>query len=208
MIGRKKDSRSTSGSVRADSVANEATVTPEPQEEHHAPNYTAPKGKPTPSRKQQQQARRQPLVPADRKAAKEANRAALREQRMKENIAMQTGDEKHLPLKDKGPQRRYIRDYVDARFNVGDFMIIALLLIFVAGIFIQSIQLVTVTLMWIFIALLALDLWFMWRGLKKKLLAKFGQVEPGSTMYAINRAMMIRRIRLPKPQVKRGQYPS
>ena len=42
---------------------------------------------------------------------------------------MVTGDERHLPLRDKGPVRRFIRDYVDARFSIGEILLPALVLI-------------------------------------------------------------------------------
>ncbi|MDO4251876.1 MAG: DUF3043 domain-containing protein [Rothia sp. (in: high G+C Gram-positive bacteria)] len=177
------------------------------QEQHKPAGYTAPKGRPTPSRKEQEAARRQPLVPKDRKAAKEANRQAMREQRLREQEALQSGDERYLPARDKGPQRRYVRDYIDARFNIGDYMIFIILGVFVFGLFSSSMQAISAVLMWVIILVWVLDTWFMWRRLKKKMTLAFGQLEPGLTMYAINRVLMIRRFRLPKPQVKRGDYP-
>ena len=206
MFKRKNDDSSAPAAVRADSVQAE----PETQEKtvNNDPKYTAPKGRPTPSRKEREAARKKPLVVTDRKAAKAAEREALREQRAREQRALQTGDEKYMPLKDKGKQRRYIRDYVDARFNVGDYMLLILFVLLILGWVIPGAQLQFTFAMWALLLLFVLDLWFMWRGLKKKLLAKFGDIETGATMYACNRAMMIRRLRLPKPQVKRGQYPS
>ena len=51
---------------------------------------------------------------------------------------MQTGDEKHMPLKDRGPQRRFMRDVVDARWNLGEFVLpVAVLLIVVQLVFAQ-----------------------------------------------------------------------
>ena len=38
-------------------------------------------------------------------------------------------------------------------------------------------------------------------------IAKFGEVQRGSGMYAFNRVMMIRRMRRPYPLVKYGEYP-
>lgn len=134
MFKRKKDSAASqpeaAGSVRADlTTPTDAESDPKYQD----PKYTAPKGRPTPSRKEQQAARRKPLVVEDRKAAKEAERQARREQQIREQQALKTGDEKNMPLKDRGKQRRYIRDYVDARFNIGDYMIIILLIFMVLG---------------------------------------------------------------------------
>lgn len=204
VFGRNKNSTKSSGSVAVESTRDTSPVeTPS----ESSSKYTPPKGRPTPSRKQQVAARKQPLVPTDRKAAKEADRDAAREQRKLENIALQTGDERYLPVRDRGAQRRYIRDFVDARFNVGDFMIVVLIAIFVIGMFAHNAQLFSTILMWSLLLIWALDTWLMWRKLKKRLLAKFGNLEPGAGMYAFNRVMMLRRFRLPKPQVKRGQYP-
>lgn len=203
MFGRNKNSVETAETTAVDSAP------PAASSKNNGPaNYTPPKGRPTPSRKEREAARRTPLVPADRKAAKEAQRAAEREFRAKQQHALQTGDERYLPLNDRGPQRRYIRDYVDARFNVGDFMLIIVLLIFIIGLVVPSTQQFTALLMWVMILLWILDYFIMWRKLKKKLTEKFTTVEPRSGLYAFNRVMMIRRFRLPKPQVERGNYPS
>ncbi|MDY3049339.1 MAG: DUF3043 domain-containing protein [Rothia sp. (in: high G+C Gram-positive bacteria)] len=192
------------------SLAPDEQVTPaQPQQEDQSKgSYTAPKGRPTPSRKEREAARRTPLVPADRKAAKEAEREADRELRAKQQLALQTGDERYLPVNDRGPQRRYIRDYVDARFNLGDIMLIVILAVFIVGLFSPGTQQYTVLFMWAMILLWIADYYIMWRKLKKKLEAKFGSLEPRSGLYAFNRVMMIRRFRLPKPQVKRGEYPN
>ena len=37
--------------------------------------------------------------------------------------AMLTGDERYYPARDQGPARRYARDFVDARYNVGEYFI-------------------------------------------------------------------------------------
>ena len=56
-----------------------------------------------------------------------------------------------------------------------------------------------------------LDTVFMWRGLRKKLTAKFGEEAArakGNGMYAAMRAFQLRRSRMPRAMVKRGEYPS
>ena len=52
-----------------------------------------------------------------------------------------------------------------------------------------------------------IDYFILWRGLKKKLIAKFGEVQRGGGMYTFNRVMMVRRWRRPVPMVKYGEYP-
>ena len=82
------------------------------------------KGRPTPKRKVAEAANKRPLVPDDRTARGEGRQARAKQRRTRrEYQAMQTGDEKHLPAKDRGPVRRYMRDFVDARWNLGEFFL-------------------------------------------------------------------------------------
>ncbi|QRZ60730.1 DUF3043 domain-containing protein [Rothia sp. ZJ932] len=208
MLGRNKKNEKSPATHGSVATSTAATDNGEQQAvTENSKKTTPPKGRPTPSRKQQQAARKQPLVPDDRKAAKEAQRQQAREHRLREQEALRTGEERYLPLRDRGPQRRFIRDYVDARWNVGDFVIIALLIFFLVSLFLGQYQLETTIIMWGLILLWAFDTWLVWRKIKARLVEKFGDVEPGSAMYTMNRVLMIRRMRLPKPQVARGQYP-
>ncbi|THJ67107.1 DUF3043 domain-containing protein [Arthrobacter echini] len=167
------------------------------------------KGAPTPKRSVQEAARRRPLVPDDRKAAREQSRSTARDERARTRLALDTDDERYLPLRDKGPQRRYVRQFVDARFNLGEFLMIAAL-VFVVLSFFQSlaVQGAILTAFWVLIIAVVLDVLLMRRKLRKKLTEKFGAPNQGDLWYATTRAMQIRRLRLPKPQVRRGQYPA
>ena len=42
---------------------------------------------------------------------------------------MKAGDEKFLPARDQGPVRRFIRDWVDSRISVAEFLLPLLLVI-------------------------------------------------------------------------------
>lgn len=169
----------------------------------------AGKGAPTPKRRQQEAARKRPLVPNDRKAAREASRAAMQERRMLARRALETGEERYLPFRDKGVNRRFIRDYVDARWNLGEFMMIAAL-VFVVLSLIQDIAVQTIVMMafWVLIIAVVMDCLVLRRGLRRRLVEKFSDPNPGDLWYGISRALQLRRLRLPKPQVQRGQYPS
>ena len=85
------------------------------------------KGRPTPKRKQAEAARLHPLVPADRKGAKRAARAARNARWEAEQRALVTGDEKHLPARDKGSARRFVRDYVDARHSFSEWVLLVMM---------------------------------------------------------------------------------
>lgn len=205
-----------SGAVRMEGVfgrQKKSTQDPSPesvkaQEAAESARRTEGKGRPTPTRRERQAARKRPLIPQDRQAAKKAEREAAREARIRQNQAMQTGDERYLPARDRGPQRRYIRDFVDARRNVGDYFLILLMATFVVGLLVRGWQPYTVVIMWGLIFLFIIDAWVAWRKVKARIIEKFGAVEPGSGWYCAQRVMMIRRLRLPKPQVRRGEYPA
>lgn len=183
------------------------------------PESTHPgKGRPTPTRKQAEAARRRPLVPDTRGDAK-ARKAALREQRMREQQAMLDGDERYLPARDKGPVRRMARDVVDSRRNFGDHFVwyaMGLLgLMFVisalAGQIGQGAALLLLQVLNILTILVAaaaiVDGWLLSRRLRRTLEAKFGaeKVVKGTVMYGVLRAYQMRRMRMPKPKVTRGQ---
>ena len=183
-------------------------------EESNNSRFTPKKGRPTPSRKEQVAARRRPIVGADRGAAKAAEREAAAELRLRQQEAMRTGEDKYLPMVDKGPQRRYIRDYIDARRNLGDIMLILLLVFLVGSMIVSGFGSAAAPFyigaqygMYALMLLWVIDYWLMWRKLKQKIIAKFGDVQRGSGMYAFNRVMMIRRLRRPYPLVKYGEYP-
>lgn len=137
--------------------------------------------------------------------------------RERQNDALMGGDQRYLPAVDRGAQRRYIRDYIDARRNLGDFMLAVLLVLLIGGWIAQGVSGTSsaaapiyygsVYAMYALMILWVVDYFILWRSLKKKLIAKFGEVQRGSGMYAFNRMMMIRRMRRPVPMVKYGEYP-
>ena len=170
------------------------------------------KNRPTPKRKDQEAARRQPLVVADRKQAKKLDRAKRNEQMYRTRQAMLTGDESGLPARDKGPVRRYIRDHIDARWNLAEFMLPVMLIVLALSFLRTNEILFFVTILTYAILLTAIvDTVLMWRGLRKRLTAKFGEEAAkakGNGMYAAMRAFQLRRSRMPRALVKRGEYPA
>ncbi|MGN6272973.1 MAG: DUF3043 domain-containing protein [Protaetiibacter sp.] len=182
-------------------------VTPETPETESAPMG---KGRATPTRKEREAARKRPLVPDDRRAAAKASKAELAARRDRARIGMERGEEKYLPVRDRGPQKRFVRDWVDARWSVGEvllpLMVLVILTYFIPNEFIAIYALAAV---WAVILLVVIDCLILGRTLRKKLAAKFGadKVEK-VTWYAAMRAVQLRALRLPKPQVKRGEFPA
>jgi hypothetical protein len=164
------------------------------------------KGRPTPSRKEAEAARKARLKqPRSRKEINAANRAQRSEQGDKMRQAMKTGDERYLPLRDKGPVKRFIRDWIDARFTFAEIvlpvLIIALVVPYISLELAMYSQLFTLVVMaTVIINLIALR--FL---LRKELKRRFPDNDlKGTTYYAIMRSIQIRPLRLPKPQVKIG----
>ena len=102
---------------------DEAQVPVEESAKAARPEPTTGKGHATPKRKDAQEQNLRPLVPKDRKASAKAAKARQREKENAEYEAMRTGDINHMPKAERLPWRVYIRDYVDARFNIGEFFI-------------------------------------------------------------------------------------
>ncbi|MBF4634013.1 DUF3043 domain-containing protein [Agreia pratensis] len=168
------------------------------------------KGHATPTRKEREAANKRPLVAGDNKEARKASRAKLQESRDRARVGMANGEEKFLPLRDKGPQRRYVRDYVDARFSLGEVMIPVMFAVILATLVPNpTVQTALMLALYAFVVLVVVDSLLLGWLVTRKLKAKFGdsKVEKGVRWYAAMRALQLRPLRLPKPQVKRGKYP-
>lgn len=168
------------------------------------------KGAPTPTRAEREAARKRPLVPNDRKEAARQARAKSAEARERARVGLAAGEEKYLPARDRGPQKKYVRDYVDARFSVGEVLIPVMFAVIVLT-FVPSYEVQTIGIfaLWAFFLVSIVDVVILGFVLQRKLAARFGadKVER-IRWYAAMRALQLRPLRLPKPQVKRGRYPS
>lgn len=188
-----------------------ATTPVSPSTNDDAPETPAVgKGRATPTRAEQEAARRRPLV-ANTKEAKAAARAELNERRARAQAGMAAGEEKFLPARDKGPQRRWVRDYVDAGWHPAEFVMAVMVLVILASLIPANLAIsfyaYIVMMGYLVIAIGGMIL--LGFRVKRKVAAKFGaeRMEKGLGWYAAMRALQMRFMRLPKPQVKRGQYP-
>ncbi|WP_417562799.1 DUF3043 domain-containing protein [Microbacterium sp.] len=167
------------------------------------------KGRPTPSRAEQEAARKRPLVP-DTKEARQRQKAEMATQRERARLGMAAGEDKYLPVRDKGPQRRFVRDYVDAGWHLGELIMpLMILVILTMVIQITEIQVYSMLVLWIFVFLVIIDMVVTSMRVKKAAARKFGgKRERGLGWYGAMRTIQMRWMRLPKPQVKRGHYPA
>ena len=162
------------------------------------------KENPTPSRKEAEAARKKALKrPMTRKEQAQRDREARRRIRQRQQDAMRTGDDRFLPLRDRGPLKRFARDYVDRRRLAAEYLLPILLFTFILTMFPQF---ATVGMLaWMSVTVLAIvEEVFVIRGLKKELARRFpGQSTRGITLYTVLRTTQLRRFRLPAAQVKR-----
>ncbi|MFJ3584032.1 DUF3043 domain-containing protein [Streptomyces sp. NPDC090127] len=170
----------------------------------------APKGRPTPKRSDAQtQRRRAATVPTDRKEASKRQREARRSDLARQREALASGDERYLPARDKGPVRRFVRDFVDSRFAIAEFFLpMAVVILVLSMVRVPVLQNVSLLLWLGVIVMIVIDSIGIWLRLKKQLAERFPN-EPtrGAVAYGLMRTLQMRRLRLPKPQVKRGERP-
>ncbi len=168
------------------------------------------KGRPTPKRSEAEKARKKRAAPPrNRKEAAALQRERARTDRAKRMNAMKSGDERYLPARDRGPVRRFVRDFVDARRSAGEFLLPLLLLILVLSFLGESMvwaRSATATLWLVMIVLTTMDtvllLWRLGRALKQR----FPDTSTrGAKFYGLLRSTQMRFLRMPKPQVKPGE---
>jgi len=166
------------------------------------------KGRPTPTRKEAEAAARaRAKVPRTRKELAAAQRTARSESSQQVRAGMKAGDERYLLARDKGPVKRFVRDFVDSRFSFIELMIPLLIATMILG-YSGNPTLAGIGNSVLFgtILLIIVDMFVLRMRLRRQLAARFpDESTKGTTYYAITRALQMRFMRLPKTQVKIGQ---
>ncbi|MDR0416161.1 MAG: DUF3043 domain-containing protein, partial [Propionibacteriaceae bacterium] len=156
------------------------------------------KATPTPTRRQALAARQERINPVlDKKEQRRRDRAARNQQR----------EDSFLKVHAK-PVNTMIRDYVDSRWSLAEFVLPLLLLILLSTMLggrNPFFMLAGMAISYGAMLLVAIDMVLMWRGCRRALRQHFPN-EPlkGKFGYAASRAMSMRRTRLPRAEVKRG----
>jgi hypothetical protein len=171
------------------------------------PGQTAPKGVPTPKRSEAQANRRQPYqAPTDRKAASRQSRDRNRADRVRRTAAYQRGEQWALPRKDQGRVRALARDVVDARRGLGEYYMILVVVLVVLLVVPGSLTKVIFDVVVIGVVLLMItEGWLVGTRVKRLAAERYpGDSTQGVMMYTIMRGIQMRRLRVPKPRVNRG----
>lgn len=167
----------------------------------------AKKGKPTPKRKvAEAKTKHSILSPNASKADKKRLKEQTRLRRTEARAAFMRGEENALPARDRGPARRFVRNYVDSRRSIAEyFLVLIIFVLFLTIIPNPTIQLFAITLMYSAMLYAAIDGFLLSRRIKKIVAVKYpGEAVRGLGIYAWLRSTQMRRLRAPAPQVQIG----
>lgn len=200
--------RSTPSQVGADSEP-----APEPAQE---PGRTPGKGRPTPKRREAQR-RRGPVPPPPRThreavryaKANRPDKAERRREAAERRERMEAGDDRYLPVRDRGPVKAHVRDLVDSHRHLAGLFMPAAMVIVITTFTLPdpAVQLYVSIFALSFMALMITEAIFLGRQITARLHAKFPKEQFsafGIGWYAFTRSTQLRRLRVPKPQVALG----
>lgn len=165
------------------------------------------KGRPTPKRKDSEAKRiTSSLAPVVTKDQKRAAKLAGRQDRVASRTAYLRGDENALPARDRGPARRFVRNYVDSRRSVGEYFLPIIFVVLILTLIpVKSVQLTAIAIMYGVLLIAVIDGIFLSRKIRTLVAQKFPDTTTkGLGMYAWLRSTQMRRLRAPHPQSKVG----
>ena len=183
---------------------------------------TIGKGRPTPKRNQAT-GRRGPVAPPPKtqrealKRSKDVGKTLTKEERRVQSTQrrerMMRGDDAFVLPRDRGPVRAFVRDVTDARRNVAGILLPVAVLSFVI-LLIRSATVQIIGPLVLLVAILAavVDSIVFGRQLARRVAERFPKGDPSGlsikprslSFYAFNRACLIRKWRVPRPRVGRG----
>ncbi len=168
----------------------------------------AAKGRPTPKRSEAEAKRRQPITGSRAPAAPQTKeeKARAKTTRATKYDAMKRGEAWALNPRDRGPARALARDFVDSKRRASEYYMY-ILVILLAAVFLRnkSTQEIISPLVLVLVVVIAFDALMIRRSLGKLMAERLpGESTRGLTMYAVMRALQIRRFRVPAPRVGPG----
>ncbi|MBV9379230.1 MAG: DUF3043 domain-containing protein [Streptosporangiaceae bacterium] len=189
----------------------EGTQKPETPAETRPP-AEAGKGRPTPKRSEAEKRRYQPITGPARAGRGGAGgrtpetRTRDRTERARRYDAMKRGEEWALNPRDRGPVRGLARDYVDSRRRPSEYYMYVLVLLLVALLSrSKTLNTYVSPFVLVLIVVVAIDGILMRRSLKRLVAERLpGGDTKGLTVYALMRALQIRRFRMPAPRLHPG----
>jgi hypothetical protein len=168
----------------------------------------AAKGRPTPKRSEAERNRRQPITGSRAPTAPRTpeDKAKARSERSRKYQAMKQGEAWALNPRDRGPARALARDYIDSKRRISEYYMYILVLL-LAAVFLRNKteQQYVSPLVLVLVVIIVVDAQLIRRSLRKLVGERLpGESTRGLTMYAVMRALQIRRFRMPAPRVRPG----
>ena len=176
------------------------------------------KNRPTPKRKDAS-SKHHSLAPIKTKEEKKRAREAQKSARLAARAAYMRGDENALPARDRGPVKKFVRDYIDSRRTIGEYFLPVIFIVLILTMIptktttnadglqqIPMTQVLSIAIMYAVLLISVLDGVRLNRKIKKLVAAKFpGTPLRGLGMYGWLRSTQMRRMRAPKPGVAVGE---
>ena len=166
------------------------------------------KGRPTPKRKDAQASTKiASLAPASSKAERKRAKEAARIARMNHRAAYLRGDESALPLRDRGPEKKFVRNYIDSRRSIGEYFLPIIGFVLILSLIPVSVFAVAgIAIMYSVLLVSIFDGIFLSRKIKAEVAQRFpDKSTKGLGLYGWLRSTQMRRMRAPKPQIKPGE---
>jgi hypothetical protein len=168
----------------------------------------AAKGRPTPKRSEAERNRRQPITGSRAPATPRTpeDKAKARSERGRKYEAMKKGESWALNPRDRGPAKALARDYIDSKRRISEYYMY-ILVVLLAAVFLRNKteQQYISPLVLVLVVIIVIDAQVIRRSLRKLVGERLpGESTRGLTMYAVMRALQIRRFRMPAPRVRPG----
>jgi hypothetical protein len=179
-----------------------------PAEPKTRPAAESAKGRPTPKRSAAEANRRQPITGSRGPVAPRTKeeKAKARTTRAGKYEAMRRGEAWALNPRDRGPARALARDFVDSKRRISEYYMYVLVVL-LAAVFVRSkaAQAIISPLVLVLVLVIVVDGLLIRRSLQRLMAERLpGESARGLTMYAVMRALQIRRFRVPSPRIGPG----
>jgi Protein of unknown function (DUF3043) len=210
-VFRRRSAGATDGTAQ-DSPGAQSPDGPAEVKQPRSPAEAA-KGRPTPKRSEAERGRRQPITgsragsraPAAPRTPEDKARA--RTDRARKYDAMKRGESWALNPRDRGPVKALARDYIDSKRRVSEYYMY-ILVVLLAAVFLRNKteQQYISPLVLVLVVVILIDAQLIRRTLRKLVSERLpGESTRGLTVYAVMRALQIRRFRMPAPRIRPGE---
>jgi hypothetical protein len=126
---------------------------------------------------------------------------------MNQRAAYLRGDEAALPARDRGVEKRFVRNYIDSRRSIGEYFLPIIGFVLILSLIpISTFAVAGIAIMYSVLLVSVFDGIFLSRRIKAEVAQRFpDKSTKGLGLYGWLRSTQMRRMRAPKPQIKPGE---